>query len=172
MRSFLRLAVSFALLSSTQAFAGLGVVVGDTHPELGSVSAGGSSFSGGAVLETGIADTLMLHAELRYVNHSVSTATYDLLALPILAQLNLPLGILKPHLQTGPDFLLKLSGSGFNSTDFAWDFGAGIGLELIPLTTLFLDVRYSLGLQNVVDAPGADVKSKTWELLAGIIFSL
>lgn len=166
------LATVLVVLSSTPAFASFGLVGGVDHPELGDVSNGGvSSGTGGAVVELGIADNLLLHTELRFVDLGVGTGTYDLLALPVLAQLNFPLGPLKPHLQTGPDFQFKLSGDGFNSTNFAWDFGAGVGLDLFAVS-FFLDVRYSLGLSNVVDVPGADVKTKTWELLVGVLFGI
>jgi hypothetical protein len=166
---FLLIAI-FVALSSAPAQAGLGVVASATNHSLGNVDISGVGIAGGLVSEFGIADTFIIHSELRFVSHSVSADPYSLLVLPVLAQINIPFAGV--HLQTGPSLGLKLEGEGFKSTDFAWSFGAGFGFDLVPTTKLFLDLRYSTGLTNIVDAPGADVKSKAWELLLGVIFDL
>jgi hypothetical protein len=53
--------------------------------------------------------------------------------------------------------------------DFGLVFGGGLSLPL-GLLSLTFDARYNWGLSNVSDVSGANVKSKSIDLMAGVVF--
>ncbi len=65
-----------------------------------------------------------------------------------------------------------------SSINFALDFGAGAGFKVTPLTTILFDVRYSLGLANMLNDKGKQstdlnsIKSTGFQILAGVLFGL
>lgn len=60
----------------------------------------------------------------------------------------------------------------FKSIDFAVDFGAGAEFDVDAGMALFLNIVYSLGLTNVWDATGADLKNNGIQFVAGMNFAL
>jgi opacity protein-like surface antigen len=85
---------------------------------------------------------------------------------PILAKFKFPAGPVKPYGFLGPNIGINMSatqefeGGGqsidqdnenISSIDFGIDFGAGVEFGIAPMMSLLLDVRYSLGLTNLVD---------------------
>ena len=60
-----------------------------------------------------------------------------------------------------------------NKTDWGIDFGGNLDI-LLGSVVLLLDIRYQLGLTNLNDAPDApneSLKSRTFQIMAGLGFS-
>lgn len=117
------------------------------------------------------------------------TQTANYLQFPILIKAKFPAGPVKPYGFLGPNIGINLSattefeGGGQNidqdnenasSIDFAVDFGAGIGFGIMPLMDLVFDVRYSLGLSNVIKNPQQNESAKTRgiQIMIGAMFGL
>ncbi|RPI73370.1 MAG: PorT family protein [Ignavibacteriales bacterium] len=117
-------------------------------------------------------------------------ATY--LEFPVLFKIKIPAGPIKPYGFVGPNIGINLSGTrtfkssageeeqdlNASSIDFALDFGAGVSFGVMPMMSLTFDVRYSLGLSNVLDvetpqggtAPSANTRGI--QLMIGAMFGL
>lgn len=119
------------------------------------------------------------------------------LEIPILLKFKIPVpGSISPYVFAGPNIGFIMSSkesdepSGYNSSEtdlkdyvssvnFALDFGAGAGFKVNALTTVLLDVRYSLGLTNVLNDKGKQnyggnqsIKSNAIQIVAGVMFAL
>lgn len=115
---------------------------------------------------------------------------------PILLKVNVPVaGSVTPYAFLGPNIAFIMSSkelaeiTGFpsneadikdqtSSINFSLDFGAGAGFKVAPLTTILLDVRYSLGLANMLNDQGKQstgynsIKSTGFQIVAGVMFGL
>ena len=119
------------------------------------------------------------------------------LEIPILLKLKIPTpGSITPYVFAGPNIGIALSASAetgnqdtdikdeITSTDFALDFGAGVGFKVAPLIVLVLDARYSLGLSDIFNDTGKQdfeqgtgiagqkIKTTGIQIVAGIMFDL
>jgi hypothetical protein len=140
------------------------------------------ALTGGVFAEYHVLPRLTLRPELLYVRLggsfdsysefydlvTASSLTLDYLQVPLLAQVNLPsMGRLFPSLYTGPSLMVKVSDNviletqygrldvdiaNAKSTYWGWVFGGSLGLFSGP-ARVFLDVRFTLGLQNFLQAP-------------------
>ena len=106
----------------------------------------------------------------------------DYIEIPLLLKLRIPLPVIQPFVFAGPSvgFKLheKLSIGGedvpsetplFKNNDYGAIFGAGLNLG----RNFMVDVRYSMGLQQVLDDPDfseLDVKNGVWAATIGIAF--
>jgi hypothetical protein len=106
----------------------------------------------------------------------------DYIEIPLLLKLKIPLPVIQPFVFAGPSvgFKLheKLSLDGedvpsttplFKNNDYGAIFGAGLNLG----RNFMIDVRYSMGLQKVLDDPDfseLDVKNGVWAATIGIAF--
>ncbi|TSE11451.1 porin family protein [Aquimarina algiphila] len=127
----------------------------------------------GAVIEFPITRRFFIQAEVLY---SAQGYTFDeageenkislnYLALPVVAKVYFTD---KFSLETGPQLATLANASesaedtpdeffdSFSNFDFSWGFGAGYKLE----SGLFFQVRYNLGLTNIVDIEGVDIDNK------------
>lgn len=164
-----------------------------------------TGFKFGAMVELGFIPMFALQIEPMYVQKGgkinvpgqeiTNKLTY--LDIPILLKLKLPLpGPLTPYAFAGPSIGILLSASSesggedtdikdqLSSTDFALDFGAGAALDVAPLVSLMLDVRYSLGLSDIFNdtakqqwtqetgIAGQKVKTSGVQIVAGLMFGL
>ena len=108
----------------------------------------------------------------------------------MLLKANLDAGMLRPAIYAGPVVSfetscdLAVSGvptvscdddeDGFDSrktTEWGIDFGANLDVFLGPIM-LVADIRYQLGLTNLSEFPDEEFKTRMWQLMAGIGFSL
>ena len=112
------------------------------------------------------------------------TATFkaDYIEIPLLLQVGLPLGALKPHIYAGPAIAFNvnckigLEGSAegncaeptfdteIKSTDFSGIIGIGINIS-----RFLIAVQYDHGFDNLLvdDTSPTEVNNRTWTLLAG-----
>jgi hypothetical protein len=118
------------------------------------------------------------------------------LEIPILLKFNIPVpGSISPYVFAGPNLGLILSNNELDeaggqsaesdlkdqtsSINFGLDFGAGVGFKVVPLTTIIFDIRYSLGLSNLLNDKGKQswganqtIKTTGIQIVAGVIFGL
>lgn len=167
-----------------------------------------TGFKFGGALEVGFAPMFALQIEPMYsqggcvldnvpfgFTNGKVTFKVSYIEIPILFKVKIPVkGSVTPYAFVGPNLGLVLSanqlaegGGQSQETDikdqttsmvFALDFGAGAGIKVTPLTTVILDVRYSLGLSSVLNDKGKQVsgfnsiKSNGFQIVAGVMFGL
>jgi hypothetical protein len=105
----------------------------------------------------------------------------DYIEIPLLLKIRIPLPVIQPFVFAGPSVGFKLSekveSNGvplgetlFKNNDYGAIFGAGLNLG----RSFMLDVRYSLGLQKVIDTidggAAIDYKNGVWSASIGIAF--
>src|SRR5712692_396677 len=150
---------------------------------------------GGVSAELKLADPLSLQVEALYTQKGFepngtsstgtrATATYkfDYVEVPITLKATLGSGPVRPYLFAGPNVGFRVAAKAAvpeGSVDFkdqtklndvALDFGAGVVYQLDARTALVFDVRYSLGLMNVIKGgdPDSSSKSRDVKLLVGV----
>jgi opacity protein-like surface antigen len=161
-----------------------------------------TTFTGGGLVEIGLSDVLFLQPELLYVMSGTSftmtvldvpvdvTMEYNYIEVPILLKAKLGNSIAKPYLFAGPAFGICTSAQvegeaegtsastdikdQTESMNVSIDFGGGVEYPLNSITSIFGDVRYSLGLTNIDKTSGDTGTEKTTgiEILAGVKFHL
>ena len=178
-------------LTSTHVFAlglGLGLQGGVNFANVSApTNISTSSVTGlmiGMNVEMRLTDDIAIQPELMYVQRGIKytdisgaavTAHYDALEIPVLLKIKFLEGV-RPYVFAGPVAIVNISrgisvGSGsttvsFNprSTDFAFDFGAGVEFGFV-----FVNLRYSLGISDL-NENSASWHSRGIQLLAGVEF--
>jgi hypothetical protein len=147
------------------------------------------SFNGGFFFDLPVAHHVAIQPELVYSGQgfkyddagSTASEHINYVNLPILLKLSTGTGF---YFETGPQFGFLASAkdtyqgvttdikSSFKSNDYAWVFGIG---AKIPLTRLGVDLRYNIGMSNIIDYQGTDgqsVRNGVWQLgLTYVLFS-
>jgi opacity protein-like surface antigen len=136
---------------------------------------GRTSFHVGAVAQIGISEKFAIQPELIYSSQGASANDTDLkmdyINIPVLAKIFVAEGF---SVEVGPQigFLMSAKAEGedlkelFKSTDFSGALGLGYKLE----TGLNFAARYNLGLGNIIDFDGGDVKNNVFQLSVGYMF--
>lgn len=154
-----------------------------------------TGFIGGVSAELKLAEPLSLQLETLYTQKGFevsgttsagtrTTATYkfDYVEVPLTLKATLGSGPIRPYVFAGPNVGFRVAAKAAvpggsvdfkdetKLTDVALDFGAGIVYQLDAKTALVFDVRYSLGLTNVITGgdPGSSSKSRDVKLLFGV----
>jgi hypothetical protein len=101
--------------------------------------------------------------------------------IPLLLKIKIPLPVIQPFVFAGPSVGFKISEKAeldgvpvdvalLKNNDYGAIFGAGVNLG----RSFMLDVRYSLGLQKVIDTIEGqvqpDIKNGVWSATIGIGF--
>jgi Outer membrane protein beta-barrel domain len=123
------------------------------------------SVNGGVFAKLPLTHSISVQPELVYSGQGAKYNDGSLAATQHINYFNVPV-LLKYHnftgffLETGPQFGFLMSANakesgvsvddknGYKSTDWSWVFGAGYK---IPTTRLSIDLRYNLGISNVID---------------------
>lgn len=115
------------------------------------------------------------------------TVKMDYVDIDVLAKLTVPMeGMIKPCVFAGPYLGINITADqevgdesqeieNAKSTDFGVVLGAGVDFEMENGIIIILDVRYSLGLMNVFEAPEDDgdepnVKNNSIIFMGGVAF--
>ena len=148
-------------------------------------------FTGGIFLAFNLGKVVSIQWEALY---TMKGATYvalddsytdklyaDYIEIPLLLKIKIPLPVIQPFVFAGPSVGFKLSekveSNGvplgetlFKNNDYGAIFGAGVNLG----RSFMIDIRYSLGLQKVVDTIGGgtspDYKNGVFSATIGIGF--
>jgi hypothetical protein len=130
-------------------------------------------FTGGIFLAFNLGKVVTIQGEALYtmkgatyvaLDDSYTNKLYsDYIEIPLLLKIKIPLPAIQPFVFAGPSVGFKLSEKVeengvplgeklFKNNDYGAIFGAGLNLG----KSFMLDVRYSLGLQKVIDTVGGD----------------
>ncbi|MFI5253586.1 MAG: porin family protein [Bacteroidota bacterium] len=158
-----------------------------------------TDFGVGALLEVGVSEMFFIQPELMYLTGGAkfdytggsSTFKYDVITIPILVKAKFTAGDIKPYVFAGPEIGFTMKSelendptSGTSTTvdqkdstesmNLSVDFGAGAEYNLDAKTSLFGDLRYSLGLTNLSKAASATEKIKTtgFQIFVGVKFGI
>ena len=166
-------------------------------PTIEDIKTSNTGFVGGAFLGIGLGSVFSIQPELLYSQKGFSAEEGDLeaslntnyLEIPLLVKANLDAGLLRPAIYAGPVLSFETScnfslagisedcdvGDDFTerkTTEWGLDFGANLDILLGPIM-LVADARYQLGLTNLADVDtDEEVKTRMWQFMAGIGFSL
>jgi len=192
---------------SVGARAGLNIANLSFSPDIatgGLTKSSRTGFKFGGALEVGFAPIFALQAEPAFITGGSEisgpggkiTFKMSYIEIPILFKVRIPVpGAVTPYAFVGPNLGFVLSSKSLleaggqsqetdwkdetSSVNFGLDFGAGAGFKVAPLTTILLDVRYSLGLTNMLNDKGKQsyggdqsIKSTGFQILAGVLFGL
>jgi hypothetical protein len=135
---------------------------------------------------------------IQYTNNDKITYKLSYLEIPILLKVKIPIkkSSFVPYAFLGPNvafimsskLLFEAPGVGSSETDMkdysssvslGLDFGGGGSYKITPSTTVMLDVRYSLGLSNILNDKGKQyfgndqsIKPNGLQIVAGAMFEL
>lgn len=145
-------------------------------------------FHGGMMMQYHLDQMLILQPELLYTQRGAQEEalgiehkqTLHYLELPIFAKLDLGEGKLKFQPYLGPEFRYLIKGNSTlkigsdettveikNAEDF--DFGLGLGIDLVFNTNMLIGARYSMGL-TTIDEDGSDVKNNSFMINLGFLY--
>jgi len=151
------------------------------------------AFCGGVFTEFPINDMLSFAPEVLYTMKGATTNFDDVdvtwklsyIEIPMLFKAAIPVsGVVKPLLFAGPEVAFKTSSKlegesegvsaevefeNVKSTDVGFIVGGGIGFPMMSRKAS-VEVRYDLGLVNIIDVEDADVKTGVVSFLFGIAF--
>tara|TARA_R110002073_G_scaffold4213_1_gene27905 strand:+ start:45411 stop:45953 length:543 start_codon:yes stop_codon:yes gene_type:complete len=123
----------------------------------------------GGLADIEISEKFHLQPELLFSSEGGDTIPYNYLNLPIIAKYYVVEGF---NIQAGPQFgyLLNVDGEGdlegANRLTFGLDFGLGYDIS----EKFFAEVRYDLGLSNLVDESSINAKQNAIQLGIGYRF--
>ncbi|MCO6148474.1 porin family protein [Flavobacterium sp. NRK1] len=130
---------------------------------------GKTGFYVGALADLPISGNFHIQPEVQYSNEGADDDNnIDYIRIPIMAKYYVMEGL---SLQAGPEVAFKIAADDFvdeatKSIDFG--LGGGVGYEL-PMG-LFFDARYNVGLSNISDVDGFDLKNTGFQIGAGYRF--
>ncbi|MCX6570813.1 MAG: porin family protein [Candidatus Aminicenantes bacterium] len=148
-------------------------------------------FTGGVFFAFNFGSVLTIQPEILYTMKGASYVALDdsytdklyadYIEIPLLLKLKIPLPVIQPFVFAGPAVGFKLSEKHeqdgvpygdvlFKNNDYGAIFGAGVNLG----RNFMIDVRYSMGLQKVINTVEGDVqpdfKNGVWAAMIGIAF--
>ncbi|MDL1892232.1 PorT family protein [Sphingobacteriales bacterium CHB3] len=164
----------------------------------GVTKSGRMGFGFGAQAELGFADMFFVSLQPRYIMKGNSfeqgtaklTRSLNELEIPILFKVKFIKGTVRPYAFVGPNIGLVLSAKDkyegtqndgevdtkdqISGSDFALDFGGGTEFWIAKTVALTGDVRYSMGLSNLIKNPvgNATAKARGFQILFGVLFGL
>ena len=169
-------------------------------PDIEQIKKSQTGFVGGAFAAFGLGSVFSIQPELLYSQKGFAAEEQGAEAnlrtnyfeIPLLLKANLDAGMLRPAIYAGPVVSFESNcdltvigvtvscdedADGFaerKTTDWGLDFGANLDIFVGPVM-LVADIRYQLGLTNLVSSEFADeetVKTRTWQFMAGVGLSL
>ena len=129
----------------------------------------GTGFYIGGLVDLAVSGNFHVQPELLYSVEGAKDASVSYLRIPVMAKYYVMQGL---SLQVGPEIAFKIAAEDdftdevIKSMDFG--IGAGAGYEL-PMGLMF-DIRYNLGLANISEVEGADIKNVGIQLGVGYRF--
>ncbi len=205
MSVFLVVFLALCMVLPAKAQSSLGVIAGlnlanvnvDPEPE-GMDLTNRTAFGFGGVLEVGLNESVALRFEPMYLQKGAEAGINGVdiefnlayLEVPVMLKYAFGTGDTKPYIMAGPTIGFNLSAKqkisfgsdseetdikdDISSTDFGLGFGGGVNF-LTGNNSIFVEVRYTLGLTNINDSsddPDTEIKTKGIQIFAGIIFPL
>lgn len=153
----------------------------------------GIAFGGFAQFGIGEAAPFVIQPEILFLQKGVESSAFgstekvklSYIEIPVLAKYNFPLeGNVKPNILVGPAVSILMSAKDdfdgeeedikdlIKSTEFSIVMGGGVDFTLPSGGVVTLDIRFDVGLSNVVDIEDATVKNSSYGLMAGYGFNI
>ncbi len=118
---------------------------------------GATGFYVGALVDLPVGDNFHVQPELLYSMEGADEASISYLRLPIMAKYYIMEGL---SLQAGPEVAFKIAADdGIDELTKSIDFGIGAGAGYELANGLMFDLRYNLGLSNISEVDGVDIKN-------------
>jgi opacity protein-like surface antigen len=177
----------------------MGTVSYDPDPfGQGVTKSGRMGFAFGAEAEIGFADMFFISLQPRYIMKGNSfeqgtaklTRSFNELEIPLILKIKFLKGTVRPYSFVGPNIGLVMSAKDkyegtqndgevdikdqISGSDFALDFGGGAEFWVAKTVAITGDVRYSMGLSNLIKNPvgNATAKARGFQILFGALFSI
>jgi opacity protein-like surface antigen len=202
---FLVVFLALCLVLPAKAQTYLGVIAGlnlanvspDPEPE-GLDLSNRTAFGFGGILDVGLNESVTLRFEPMYLQKGAEATMNGVdiefnlayLEVPVMLKFAFGTGDTKPYIMAGPTVGFNLSAKqtismggnseemdlkdDISSTDFGLGFGGGVNF-LTGKNSIFVEVRYTLGLTNInddSDDPDSELKTKGIQIFAGITFPI
>lgn len=127
-----------------------------------------TSFYIGGLADFAVSEKFHVQPELLYSMEGAKDAEMSFLRIPIMAKYYVAEGF---NLQAGPSIGFKMSADdGLDEVTKSMDFGLGLGAAYELPIGVFFDARYNLGLSNISDVDGFDVKTTNFQVGVGYRF--
>lgn len=177
----------------------MGTISYDPDPfGAGVTKSGKIGFAVGADAEIGFANMFYVSLQPRFImkgnkfeqGSAKLTRSINELELPLHFRVKFLKSPVRPYAFVGPNIGIVLSGNDkyegtqndgevdikdqISSTDFALDFGGGVEYWVASQVAITGDLRYSLGLSNLIKNPAgnATAKSQGFQIIFGVLFGL
>ncbi len=128
-----------------------------------------TSFYVGGLVDLAISENFHIQPEVLYSMEGADNASLSYLRIPVMAKYYVMEGF---NLQAGPSLAFKVAAED-DFTDEAtksMDLGLGIGAAYELPMGLFFDLRYNLGLMDISEVDGAEIKNTNLQLGLGYRF--
>jgi opacity protein-like surface antigen len=128
-----------------------------------------SSFYLGGLVDFTVSEKFHVQPELLYSMEGADNDETNLnfVRIPVMAKYYVADGI---NLQAGPQFGFVAGGGDVKDSLKSFDYGLGIGAAYEMEKGLFFDARYNLGMANLSDTDGYDVKTTSFQIGLGYRF--
>jgi hypothetical protein len=142
----------------------------------------------GGVVDLGLSENVTLHMEPMFLQKGSKIeagggftgelkAKTSYIEVPVLFKFALGTSTTRPYVMAGPTLGLLLSAKiddvdvkdDLKSIDFGLAFGGGVSIPA-GNNSVFVEARYALGLSNVSDMQGVDLKNRGIQFVTGITF--
>lgn len=131
-------------------------------------SDGATGFYVGALVDLPVSGNFHVQPEVLYSAEGADDAGIDYIRIPIMAKYYVMEGL---SLQAGPEVAFKVSADdGTDEATKSTDFGLGAGAAYELPMGLFFDVRYNLGLSDISEVDGFEIKNTGFQVGAGFRF--
>jgi opacity protein-like surface antigen len=142
----------------------------------------------GALAEFPLTDMFALQPELNFIQKGSKTGDVstklNYIEVPVWAKAKFNVGGVKPFLMLGPSIGFLMSAktgdtdikNNLKTIDFGLNFGGGAAFAVTDTMDLFLDLRYNLGLANILKTDGlpagtdVSMKNHGFQITAGLMF--
>ena len=132
-------------------------------------SDGATSFYVGGLVDLAISENFHIQPELLYSMEGADEASISYLRIPVMAKYYVMEGL---NLQAGPSLAFKVAAEDdfVDEATKSMDLGLGIGAAYELPMGLFFDLRYNLGLMDISEVDGAEIKNTNFQIGLGYRF--
>ncbi|WP_291118208.1 porin family protein [Flavobacterium sp. UBA6135] len=131
-------------------------------------SDGLTSFYIGGLVDFAVSEKFHVQPELLYSMEGAKDAEMSFVRIPIMAKYYVAEGF---NLQAGPSIGFKVSADdGLDEVTKSMDFGLGFGAAYELPIGVFFDARYNLGLSDISDVNGFELKTTNFQVGLGYRF--
>lgn len=130
---------------------------------------GRTGFYVGALVDLPISETFHVQPEVLFSQEGADDASLSYIRIPIMAKYYVMEGL---SLLAGPSIAFKVAAENdfMDEATKSMDIGVGIGAAYEFPMGLFVDARYNLGVSNISEFDGGDIKNTNFQIGIGYRF--